>query len=226
MKLTHEKLAALKALKMPDWLARKDDPWAHEAARAIPALIADLEEARCRIHDLETICDPAGLTIENAQSKDQLAALQIMYRKAADELAATRKQLVAAQTLLGKAQAHKFFCLTELRRVQDVMLSEAGLGIVDARIYELTESAALDAAIAEAIEPYRKDTERLDLLGKLCKETLLRPNAFCSEIAPDTRLRYDFPTLVSYDSVGNQISLRDAIDAAIAAKGETNEQTT
>jgi hypothetical protein len=72
------------------------------------------------------------------------------------------------------------------------------------------------------IEAYRKDAERLDLLGKLCKETPLRPNAFCSEIAPDTRLKYEFPTLVSYDSVGNQISLRDAIDAAIAAaKGDS-----
>lgn len=83
------------------------------------------------------------------------------------------------------------------------------------------DTPALDAAIAEAIEPYRKDAERLDLLGKLCKETPLRPNAFCSEIAPDTRLRYEFPILVSYDSVGQQISLRDAIDAAIAAKGES-----
>ena len=85
---------------------------------------------------------------------------------------------------------------------------------------------ALDPAVSkeaqELIEPYRKDAEQLDLLGKLCKETPLRPNAFCSEIAPDTRLRYDFPTLVSYDSVGNQISLRDAIDAAIAAaKGDS-----
>lgn len=45
MKLTPEKLAQLKALEMPAWLARKYDVWAHAAAEAIPALIADLEEA-------------------------------------------------------------------------------------------------------------------------------------------------------------------------------------
>lgn len=34
------------------------------------------------IHELETSCDPAGLLRENMQLKDQIAALQIMYRKA------------------------------------------------------------------------------------------------------------------------------------------------
>lgn len=38
MKLTPEKLAQLKALEMPAWLARKYDVWAHAAAEAIPAL--------------------------------------------------------------------------------------------------------------------------------------------------------------------------------------------
>lgn len=79
-------------------------------------------------------------------------------------------------------------------------------------------SSALDAAIEAAVEPYKRDAELLRKLIGLCKETPLDPKAFGSEIAPDPRLRYDFPTLISYDAIGQKISLRDAIAAKEAEK--------
>ncbi len=67
-----------------------------------------------------------------------------VLRRAGEEITRLRTELAAAQ-------AHKFFCITELRRVEEVMLSEVGIGVVDQRIFDLTESAALDAAIESAM---------------------------------------------------------------------------
>lgn len=199
MKLTHEKLAALKALKLPDWLARKDDPWAHEAARAIPALIADLEEAQRRI------------SISEAFAKEL-----------SSELITTRKQLAEAQALL--------------KRLSPLMINAGYVGanadiqrsLRDVRVDLVRlDTPALDAAIAEAIEPYRKDTKRLDYIAR---EYI--------KIDP-----FDIPTGADDADVGWRLSqyrmgkpsevvivahygddLRAAIDAA--RKEESNEQTT
>ena len=166
-------------------------------------MIADLEEV---VADNRS-CQRTAITFaESCNLMDKQFAESVNREKLIRKNLEFERELHAKTTKeLAAAQARE-------RHTRDTLNTVLGLPPGD--------SSALDAAIAEAVEPYRKDAERLDLLGKLCKETPLRPNAFCSEIAPDTRLRYDFPTLVSYDSVGNQISLRDAIDAAIAAAKE------
>lgn len=59
------------------------------------------------------------------------------------------------------------------------------------------------------------DTQRLDWLEANLKEEPLNPRAYASELCPDIRLKYKLPTLVSYDCVGQRISLRRAIDIEI-----------
>lgn len=68
-------------------------------------------------------------------------------------------------------------------------------------------------------ESLRKDAERYRWLRDATGETPLRPAAFGSEMYPDMRLKLDFPTIVSYDAVGNVTTLDQAIDTAMA-KGE------
>ena len=77
-----------------------------------------------------------------------------------------------------------------------------------------TELAALKAEN----ESLRKDAERYRWLRDATGETPLRPAAFGNEMYPDMRLKLDFPTIVSYDAVGNVTTLDQAIDAM--AKGE------
>lgn len=67
-------------------------------------------------------------------------------------------------------------------------------------------------------ESLRKDAERYRWLRDATGETPLRPAAFGSEMYPDMRLKLDFPTIVSYDAVGNVTTLDQAIDAM--AQGE------
>lgn len=160
---------------------------AYEAAWAIDSLIADLEEAK------EQLASPYmdGYEAAKEEYRPQLIALEA-------ELAATRKKLAESERRYSES-------VGGFKRDLQQKLDD-----------QRSKNVRLKAKLAEAqdlIEAYRKDAERLDLLGKLCKEIPLRPNAFCSEIAPDTRLKYEFPTLVSYDAIGQQISLRDAIDA-------------
>lgn len=163
----------------------------------------------------------AALKAKLAKAQEQLASPYMNGYEAAkeeyrpqvieleSELNTTRKQLAEAQAKL----AH----LAEYwnRDENEIAMKDACWHT--AEVAEASDTSALDAAIAEAVEPYRKDAERLDWLEKVCKETPLNLKAFGSEIAPDTRLRYDFPTLVSYDAIGQKISLRDAIDTAIGA---------
>lgn len=59
------------------------------------------------------------------------------------------------------------------------------------------------------------DAARYRWLRDNVSETPLRPASFGSVEFPDMRLRFDFPTLVSYDAIGQQITLDDAIDAAM-----------
>ena len=70
----------------------------------------------------------------------------------------------------------------------------------------------LEAQLAEA----RKDAERLGWLANKVHERPLRPASYGSEMFPDMRLCYGLPTMVSYDAIGQTISFRAAIDAAIA----------
>lgn len=95
-------------------------------------------------------------------------------------------------------------------------------------IYAAIDDPACDLTLtaAECIkklkadnESLRKDAERYRWLRDATGETPLRPAAFGSEMYPDMRLKLDFPTIVSYDAVGNVTTLDQAIDAAIA-KGE------
>lgn len=67
-------------------------------------------------------------------------------------------------------------------------------------------------------ESLRKDAERYRWLRDATGETPLRPAAFGGEMYPDMRLKLDFPTIVSYDAVGNVTTLDQAIDAL--AQGE------
>lgn len=67
-------------------------------------------------------------------------------------------------------------------------------------------------------ESLRKDAERYRKLRDATGETPLRPAAFGGEMYHDMRLKLDFPTIVSYDAVGNVTTLDQAIDAM--AQGE------
>ena len=74
------------------------------------------------------------------------------------------------------------------------------------------------AALKGENESLRKDAERYRWLRDATGETPLRPTAFGSEMCTDMRLKLDFPTIVSYDAVGNVTTLDQAIDAL--AQGE------
>ena len=182
MKLTHEKLAALKALKMPDWLARKDDPWAHEAARAIPALIAELEEAQAQLRS-------------NAhRANADITSLEQKLFERSKELSATRKQLAEAQALLFNISEDTPCKCNEHSKQADEFLNRTGHKALD---------SILDAAIAEAIKPYRKDAERYRWLTN-------------DHDSPDTRKAcHDISARIPVMSYS---AASQAIDAAIAAK--------
>ena len=185
MKLTPEKIVALKAL------AEDADISGIDSLTARLDLLHEKDAERIQVFK-EYVPDLiADLEAAKEEHRPQIIALET-------ELAVTRKKLAESERRYSES-------VGGFKRDLQQKLDD-----------QRSKNVRLKAKIAEAqdlIEAYRKDAERLDLLGKLCKEIPLRPTAFCSEIAPDTRLRYDFPTLVSYDSVENQISLRDAIDA-------------
>lgn len=73
--------------------------------------------------------------------------------------------------------------------------------------------------LKEDNESLKLDAERYRWLRDATGETPLRPAAFGGEMYPDMRLKLDFPTIVSYDAVGNVTTLDQAIDTAMA-KGE------
>ena len=64
------------------------------------------------------------------------------------------------------------------------------------------------------IDALRADADRLDWMQSKCSETPLNPACFGSEFACDMRLIHKLPPLISYDCIGQQITLRAAIDAA------------
>lgn len=244
MKTTPEMIAQMEAPITK--YERSDSTEKRCVAAAFRLLIADLEKARCRIHDLETICDPAGLTIENALSKDQIAALQIMYRKAADELADVRKQLEEATATRGNGvlvpspklkemQAEIRALRKQLTEAQALLVSGADLlgkvamNAVDdfvcasgqkyADLMRQADSSALQSSIAEAVEPYRKDAERwkelLSRLGDDSGPTIVKIEGWSDE----------YPGYAWFADLTQEQVIAE-LDTAIAAKGETNEQTT
>lgn len=83
------------------------------------------------------------------------------------------------------------------------------------------ETAALESDISSmlsVISSLAADRERLEWLEVHCTETPLNPRSFNSEFAPDTRLIYALPKLISTTCVGGSVSLRDAIDYAMKEK--------
>ena len=165
---------------------------AHEAAWAITNLIADLEEAQ---KDLE---NERARGIHSCH--DNCTQDGCVNRRLRDELAATRKQLAEA---LAKIAAVRKLCAGD--RAPN-WTNDASVYSTRGYILDLTECemSALQSAIAEAVEPYRKDAERYRWLTN-------------DHDSPDTReacrdISARIPVM-SYSATSQ------AIDAAIAAKG-------
>lgn len=86
-----------------------------------------------------------------------------------------------------------------------------GIEIAVERVYELNGELE---QLRQRITELEKDAARYQWIKDATGETPLRPAAYNSEF-PDTRLRFDFPTIISYDAVGNVTTLDAAIDAAM-----------
>lgn len=142
MKTTPEKLVELKAMAKH---ARSHFciELAEAFVRAVPALIADLEEAR------EQLASPYmdGYEAAKEEHRPQIIAAEA-------ELAATRKQLAEAQALVSQ--------------YRNALLDgpENTTLYVTEQLESMCESAALDAAIAEAIaDEKRKEAAAIAAKG-------------------------------------------------------------
>ena len=102
-------------------------------------------------------------TIEDARREGEDRVIDKLLAAQANENAA-RAMCDDLRRQLSAAQAHKFFCITELRRADELMLSECGLSVVDKQIFDLTESKALDSVI----EAEKK--EEREACAKVCEE--------------------------------------------------------
>lgn len=154
---------------------------AHEAAWAITKLIADLEEA--------TATRGNGVLVPSPKLKEMQA-----------EIRALRKQLTEAQALL--VSGADLLGKVAMNAVDDFVCAS---GQKYADLMRQADSSALQSSIAEAVEPYRKDAERLDWL-------MLNVN--CDEIEALPKL----PFGLSREE--HLSAFRAAIDAAIAARKE------
>ena len=128
------------------------------------------------------------------------------------EIRALRKQLTEAQALL--VSGADLLGKVAMNAVDDFVCAS---GQKYADLMRQADSSALQATIAEAVEPYRKDAERLDYLQAFAR---------CDPKMDGEHVRWSIhprPTLR-----GNTLraAIDAAIDAAIAENGETNEQTT
>ena len=150
MKLIPEKLEELKAMA-----EHARSPFSVELAEAfvnyVPALITALEEAQS---DRET-----------SELMNKAFRHHLVVRDT--ELAKTRKQLAEAARIgatwqLAEAQA-LFFNISEDTPCKCKEHSKQAEEFLKRTGHKALDSI-LDAAIAEAIEPYRKDAERLDWL--------------------------------------------------------------
>lgn len=106
-----------------------------------------------------------------------------------------------------------------VRPVGDAPTIRGEMWFRDAHFIALARNV-LPALLAE-VEALRIKADRYDWLCANVKEEPLRPAAYGSEIAPDMRLKHSFPVLVSYDAIGQQISLDAAIDAARSSSALT-----
>lgn len=225
MKLTPERLGILKEQ------ARKNIPAPFLAAGVLD-LIADLKEVqreleneRARgIHSCHDNCTRDGCVNRRLREELNTTRKQLEEATAARgngvlvpaqrleemqaEIRALRKQLTEAQALL--VSGADLLGKVAMNAVDDFVCAS---GQKYADLMRQADSSALQATIAEAVEPYRKDAERLDYLQAFarCDPKMDGEHVWWS-IHPRPTLR------------GN--TLRAAIDAAIAENGETNEQTT
>lgn len=209
---------------------------AHEAAWAITNLIADLEEAqkdleneRARgIHSCHDNCTQDGCV--NRRLRDELAAT----RKQLEEATATRgngvlvpapkleemqAEILALRKQLAGAQAGEARALADMDQ-----LCESGPSL-SANEFELIRmtletrpsgSAALDAAISDAVEPYRKYAEKLREAVDEYDDVL---NTVLEEVLPSMRLSAELNARLDE---GINIPVSPDEEAAIdeAAKGE------
>jgi len=67
----------------------------------------------------------------------------------------------------------------------------------------------------------RADAERYRWLRDVTDERPVNEKAYFSELAPDKRLLFNFPKLQAYNCIGQQFTLDEAVDAAIAAGRES-----
>ena len=175
---------------------------AHEAAWAITNLIADLEEAQ---KDLE---NERARGIHSCH--DNCTQDGCVNRRLRDELAATRKQLAEA---LAKIAAVRKLCAGD--RAPN-WTNDASVYSTRGYILDLTECemSALQSAIAEAVEPYRKDAERwkelLSLLGDDSGPTIVKIEGWSDE----------YPGYAWFADLTQEQVIAE-LDTAIAAKGES-----
>ena len=147
-------------------------------------MIADLEEAR----GMAVALAPDALR-EAEERKNIAAGLEVVWQgrmRDAEtahqaELAATRKQLAEAQAALQTRHEQLLTARDQISWAQSLItdlvdgdrhghaagatpgftrVSSKFLSVTDTKHRSKIDTSALDAAIAEAIEPYRKDAER------------------------------------------------------------------
>lgn len=208
MKITPEEIEKLQALSAEILRMYQDSSEAEEfkLAEAIPALIADLEDVqreleneRARgIHSCHDNCTRDGC----------------VNRRLREELADVRKQLAEAQALL--VSGADLLGKVAMNAVDDFVCAS---GQKYADLMRQADTPALDAAIAEAIEPYRKDAA----CWQFARKELCWREEGKKQIRWTMILRMPKPNIgievLSEGSVAKELDA--AVLAAIAANGET-----
>lgn len=193
MKITPEKIAELKAAASRAIEHGHPIDWSVDSQpkHIIYDLIADLEESQSKvekerargIHSCHDNCTRDGC----------------VNRRLREELNTTRKQLAEAQALL--VSGADLLGKVAKNAVDDFVCAS---GQKYADLMRQADSSALQFAIAEAIEPYRKDAERYQIVrAAMFDEHLMGLIGMHDE---------ELETPDEFDRV---------VSAAIAAKGET-----
>ena len=158
-------------------------------------------------------------TAELEQLRQRVAEKDEVIAEAGEMLAMRDRQLAALEErrceVCGYAEYHREHtgCLRKQVSTLKVELRDICSAIDDpACDLTLTAVECIKKLKAEN-ESLKLDAERYRWLRDATGETPLRPAAFGSEMYPDMRLKLDFPTIVSYDAVGNVTTLDQAIDA-------------
>lgn len=154
----------------------------------------------------EAIATIAQLRDENARLTEQLHALS---------------RTVMSDQVSNDSHSLFIAAIRDLAAINEALELDPDDGGAVPIIDAIDELKATIAQQADQLAAAERDAERYRWLRDATGETPIRPAAFNSEIMPDIRLKFDFPTLVSYNCIGVQYTLDEAIDAAIAAqKGE------